>query len=407
MLVISARSFILCLMVRVLDIMTIKDRAAITGIGETDYVRGSPRGSIELMLEASRAAIGDAGLSPGDIDGIIPPPMMLTAEEAAANLGIADLRYAATVNMGGASPTSALQSAAMAISSGIARHILIPLGWLGTSAMRPKPGTQAEDLPMGSVKRATLGHYLPYGAHSPVQQYAWLATRHMHTYGIGHEAMAAVAIACRKHAQLNDRAMMRGKTLDIEQYMSSRWVSEPFRLFDCCLESDGACAVVVSSAEAAMDCRQSPVFIMGAAEGHPYPADDIPGRADMLRIGLSYAAPRAFEIAGIAASDADFFQIYDCFTYVVLLQLEALGLCGPGEAGDFVRDGRIELGGTAPINTHGGLLSQAHMWGLNHVVEAVKQLRGTAGPAQVKDAEIGVVTGWGDFGDGSLVVLRK
>jgi len=377
------------------------------GIGETDYVRGTDEHVCDLILDASMEAIRDAGLTPADIDGVIPPPGFMSTEEIAANLGIPDVAYHVSVLMGGASPTASLQTAATAVSAGLARAVLVTFGWNGYSALRPKPDARrtSRTMNLGPMGEAVRNFFAPYGLMSAAQHYSLYLRRYVEVHGVPEDAAAEVALTCRAHAQNNEKALMRGRPLTRSEYDASPFIAEPLRKFDCCLETDCAAAVVVTSLERARDLAHPPVVYLGGAEGHPQPADEIIGRADLLELGIHRAAPRAFGRAGVKPHDIDVLQIYDCFTYVVLLQLEALGYAEAGGAADFVAGGTIAMSGRFPMNTHGGLLAQGHCWGLNHLVEATRQLRDDAGPAQVDGAELVLVTGYGDLGDGSVAIL--
>ncbi|MEP2372732.1 MAG: thiolase C-terminal domain-containing protein [Ilumatobacter sp.] len=381
---------------------------AIVGIGETDYVRGSDRHVCDLILDAAMEAITDAGLTPADINGIIPPPGYMSTEEIAAHLGVPDVAYHVSVLMGGASPTASLQTASMAIACGLADNVLVCMGWNGYSALSPKPDARPtkRTMNLGPMGETVRNHYAPYGLMSAAQHYSLYLRHYVEKYNVSEDAAAAVAMACRKHAQLNSKALMRGKPLTREDYNASPYIAEPLRKFDCCVETDCATAVVVTSLERARDLPHPAVVYLAGAEGHPEPADEIANRPNLLELGIHRAAPRAFERAGVQPRDIDVLEIYDCFTYVVLLQLEALGYAEPGGAAEFVANGNIELGGKFPMNTHGGLLSQGHCWGLNHVVEATRQIRGTS-DAQVDGAELALVTGYGDLGDGSVAILAS
>lgn len=388
--------------------MTLSGRAAIVGIGETEYLRGTDQSILQMVLAASMTAIRDAGLKPSDVDAVIPPPGFVAWDEIAAHLGIPDVRYTSCPQMGGASATAALITGAMAIATGLANVVLLPIGWNGYSALRPRPDARPNKRRFSAAFFETVkNYYAPYGLRSAPWWYSLYLQRYAKYYGVPPEAAGAVALACRKHAQLNDKALMRDRPLTMEEYLASPFITEPLRKLDCCVETDCAAAVVLTSLERARDLPHVPVAIIGGAEGHPNRPDELVNRKDVLSLGLDLAAPRAFAMAGVKPADMDFLQVYDCFTYVVLLELEALGFAPRGGAAEFVKNGNIELGGRYPINTHGGLMSQGHCWGMNHIVEATRQLRHAAGPAQVPGCELGLVTGYGDLGDGSIAILAR
>lgn len=381
--------------------MSLHEKGAVTGVGETAYSRESGRSVLSLQLEASLRAIEDAGLKPSEIDGVIPYAGAVVAEDFVTNLGIENLKFSATTPLGGASCVAALQCALAAIAAGICRHVLIPVGRNGASQGRI--GARVQQMPQFRI----VGEFeMPLGAIAPAQLYAPMARRHMELYGTTSRQFGEIAVTTRGNAILNGNAIMT-KPLTIEDHQASRTISDPFRLLDCSLESDGACTIVVSAMNAARDLSKRPVVVMGIAEGHPDSPSVITQRPDLTRLGLAKAAPRAFEMAGVKHDDIDVAEIYDCFTFIVLCQLEDLGFCKKGEGGPFVESGAIRLGGSLPVNTHGGLLSQAHMIGMNHIAELVRQLRGEAGRAQVANAEIGLVTGYGDMGDGSVAIMRR
>ena len=384
-------------------------RCAIVGIGQTPYTRGTDRTTLELHLEAALAALSDAGLSPDDVDAVMPNEMAgILAEDFIVNLGLRDLRFSSTIRTGGASFVSAIQSACLAVHCGLANHALLVAGRRGYSAQRVSKAVEDTIVPM-PIMRTIEEFERPCGNTVAVQWFAQAARRHMHEFGTRSEHFGHIAVACRKHANLNPHALMHGKPMSLADHQASRMIADPLRLFDCSLETDGAAAIVVTSAERARDRAKRPVAILGIAEGHGDPPDSITQKRDMTEIeGLRRAAPHAFGMAGVSPDDLDCAQIYDGFTWITLASLEALGFCDRGEGGPFVEGGRIELGGALPVNTAGGLVSEAHVSGANHVLEAVRQLRREVEPArQVADCETVVVTSEGDFHEGAVMILGR
>lgn len=364
------------------------ERVAIVGVGETQVGKVPGLSSLAFNQIAIKNAIENAGLSKDDIDGVFtqPPyadPTFLHSIWVARTLGIKP-RYSADMNIGGATPVGMLVHAAQAVANGLCNVAVIAFGENGLSGRR-----QAHH---GHYNQQYEDYERPYGRIGAPIAYAMAAQRHMHEYGTTSEQFGAIAVAMRKHAVLNENSQMH-ELITLEDHQSSPYIVEPFRLLDCCLVSDGGGAVVITTDDRAKDLPQKPIRILGVGSSHPH--KNLQDADSLTVTGARESGPQAFAQAGLRPQDVDLAEIYDCFTYTVLVQIEDLGFCEKGEGGKFVEGGRIELGGELPVNTHGGLLSQAHIDGMLHIVEAVRQLRNECGKRQVPGAKVALVTGNG------------
>jgi acetyl-CoA acetyltransferase len=370
------------------------NHARVTGVGNTEYRKKIERSADVLAVEAVVAAAADAGIKPTDIDGIISYPGHVGEDVIQAALSL-NLRFRVTLDIGGCSAVSGLRVAAMAVLSGAANHVLIFRGLKGSSGVRK--ADRPSFLP-GQPYRRHLEY--THGLNTPAQRYAVLCQRYKHEFGLDRRTLGEIAVAARAHANLNPGAQMYGRPLSMEEYLQGRLIADPYTLFDCCLETDGASAVIVSTSTDKRGIR-----ILSVGEAHGVSPDDISNRDPFLDIGLTQAANQVWNELGVGPEDMDAAMIYDCFTFEVLHQLEEAGFAKHGAGSELVANGGIRLGGKLPVNTHGGMLSEAHQAGLNHVIEAVRQLRGECGARQVENARLIAVSGWGQLGDGSFAVL--
>jgi acetyl-CoA acetyltransferase len=390
-----------------------RDRCAITGIGSTAFTRASGVSELALAISACRDAIADAGLSRADVDGIVRCDMdSVTHNALATALGIPDLSFWSVGATGGSAPPSMIGHAVAAIVSGQARNVLVVRALNGRSGARY--GRSARTAAAGSHPAATgdpLDRYFqPMGLVVPGQVYAMVAQRHMIEFGTTAEQLGAIAVACRRRGNANPRAQMHDRVLTLDDYLASRWLSRPLRVNDYCLETDGACAVVVSRAERAVDGPHPTVLVRAVAQATGPAVQGgmlmpILTRADYTTWPSARVASTLYARAGLGPGDIDVAQVYDCFTITVLIQLEDYGFCAKGDGGPFAESGALELGGALPINTGGGHLSEGYLHGMNHVVEGVRQLRGDS-TSPVQAAETCLVTG-GSPPASSALILRR
>ncbi len=382
---------------------SIRNQTAIAGIGQSEYGRNLPDSQLKLGSRALKAALDDAGLKREDIDGLsihMGWPLGLDYDRVAEAYGL-NTRWAGQTWLHGRFVTSALQQAAMAVACGLANVVacVTAISFTRERQILGGPGDHEGSREDGG----THGESPHYGLTAPAGGAAIAMQRYMALYGATSEQLAAVPIAFRKHALLSPYATMK-KTLTLADHQNARMVVDPLRLFDCCLVTDGAAVAIVTTMERARDMKKQPIAIAGM-QGMRSGRDEFIFAPPNLGINqqpsrqrrFTQADNEVFAMADVGLQDIDGLYTYDAFSPLILFVLERFGYCGPGEAARWIQGGRIELGGELPMNTSGGLLSEAHVGGWNSILEMVRQLRGDAGPRQIPDARfLQFGTCWGD-----------
>jgi acetyl-CoA acetyltransferase len=370
-------------------------QAAIVGIGQTTFSKKDERSELQLAAEAANAALDDAGLQAADVDGMITYTLDPADEIGMIRcLGVGDLAFTTRLPGGGAAAASTIHQAMAAVVSGVCDVVLV---WRainqGVNYRYGKPQAAGTWLPGGGT--GSLLWCMPFGAQAPATWAALAAQRYMETFGVTNRDLAPISVVQRKYAASNPAALFYGKPITLQDHQQSKWIVEPvLRLLDCCQENAGAAALVVTSLERARDLRQIPVRIVAAAQSIPFNVEVISNyyHGDLTVMPEAVGtARRLYERSGLTARDIQVAGLYDAFTPQVLMQLEAFGFCGKGEAKDFVSGGNLELDGLLPVNTHGGLIGEAYIHGMNTMTEGVRQVRGAA-VNQVKHVQHALVS---------------
>jgi acetyl-CoA acetyltransferase len=363
--------------------------AVIAGIGQTEFSKASGRSELQLAAEAARLAITDAGLTPSDIDGTVTFTIDPSDELALIRtLGIPELRFTSRTRGGGGGACATVQHAAAAVLSGQADAVLV------YRAFNERSGRRFGQ-PQGRLPDPAWNWYLPFGLDTPAKIYSLQFQRYMHRYGVTNEDFGRYTVVARAYAATNPLAWFHGRPITLDDHQASRWIVEPvLRLLDCCQESDGGVALVVTRDDRLRDLPRPAARILAASQSHLADGDEMFNyfHADLAHFDEAASLGRQmFKAAGLTAGEIDVAMLYENFSPIVFQQLEAFGFCGPGEARDFIADGGIGIDGATPVNTNGGLLGEAYIHGMNLITEAVRQIRGVAAN-QVAGAETALVS---------------